>query len=85
MDSYIKKIEAKILDGQFISYQEAVKLIQVEDVEELFAAAHKVCKKFMGNKIDICTIINAKSGKCSENCKYCAQSGYYKTNVRNIL
>ena len=50
-------------------------------LEELCAAANEVRAQFCGNVFDICTIINGKSGKCSENCKFCAQSRYYRTKV----
>ena len=50
-------------------------------LEELCAAANDVRAHFCGNVFDVCTIINGKSGKCSENCKFCAQSRYYRTKV----
>ena len=55
-------------------------LIEVP-LEELCAAANEVREHFCGNVFDVCTIINGKSGKCSENCKFCAQSRYYRTKV----
>ena len=48
---------------------------------DLAIAANEIRKHFCGNDFDICTIINGKSGRCSENCKYCAQSAHYKTKV----
>lgn len=48
---------------------------------ELFAAANEAREKYCGNRLPYCTITNAKSGKCSENCRFCAQSGHYNTNV----
>lgn len=52
-------------------------------LEELCKAANEIREHFCGNAFDICTIINGKSGKCSENCKYCAQSAFYDTNVES--
>ena len=48
----------------------------------LLAMADKIRQKFAGDAVDCCAIINGRSGKCSENCKYCAQSAHYKTGVK---
>ena len=50
-------------------------------LEEIQDAARVVQKTFCGNHIDLCTIINGKSGRCGENCKYCAQSACHKTGI----
>lgn len=48
---------------------------------ELILQANKIRKKFIGCKIELCSVINAKSGLCSEDCKFCAQSSRYATNI----
>ena len=50
-------------------------------LEELCNAANDIRKHFCGNAFDICTIINGKSGRCSEDCKYCAQSSCYHVAI----
>lgn len=72
----------KILEKEQITKKEALSLYELE-LEELFAAASKIKEASKGKKVKICSIINAKSGKCSENCKYCAQSVFNNTNVEN--
>ena len=52
-----------------------------EPLEELCLAADEIRYQFCGNRFDLCTIINGKSGRCSENCKYCAQSACYHTEI----
>lgn len=51
------------------------------EIFELFASANKVRVNHRGNKVDLCSIVNAKSGACSEDCFFCAQSAYSRTDV----
>lgn len=76
--SFINKMKELVLDGGDISKEQAIQLFN-QPIDELSNAANYIRQYFCGNIFDICTIINAKSGKCSENCKYCAQSAYYST------
>ena len=76
----MEAIKNKLYAGGRLTKAEAMELIE-EPLEELCAAANDVRKHFCGNVFDVCTIINGKSGKCSENCKFCSQSRYYRTKV----
>jgi len=51
------------------------------DVLDLAAAANRVREEFNGNKIDLCSLLSVKSGKCPEDCAFCAQSAHYKTEA----
>jgi len=48
---------------------------------DLFTTACRVREKFRGNKVDLCSIVNAKSGACPEDCSFCAQSAHSKTHA----
>jgi len=76
----IQQIKNKILNGFQINKEDAMQLISA-DLEKLSTASNELRQYFCGNAFDICTIINGKNGKCSENCKFCAQSAHYKVSI----
>lgn len=79
----LSQLAERLISGRELTYNEALALGELEDdrLNELFLAALKVTRHFHGNSVDICSIMNAKSGRCSEDCAFCAQSGRYRTNV----
>jgi biotin synthase len=77
----VDKLENIIYDNGNIGLEEALELYSFEDEEALFQAANRIRKRLCGDSADLCSIMNAKSGRCSENCKYCAQSAHYNTGV----
>jgi len=77
----LENIKNCVLQGQMINKQEAL-IISKAPLEELGAAANDIRAHFCGNAFDICTIINGKSSRCSEDCKYCAQSSFYQTQLK---
>lgn len=73
----------QVLNGGSITQEQAEELIHVsdEDTMVLLAMADKIRQKFNGDEVDLCAIVNARSGKCPENCKFCAQSAHHETGV----
>ena len=49
------------------------------DLNELL----KISAKYMSNNIELCSLVNARNGKCSQDCKYCAQSAHYLTDIED--
>lgn len=76
----IKQLKEKILAGKLISREEAERLINAP-LKELCESAEEIRRKLCTSEFHMCTIINGKSGRCSEDCKYCAQSAHFNTNV----
>jgi len=79
----INDLEDKVLSGEDITMEEARQLTRLEgpDLYQLFAAAARIRDVRSGKKVDLCSIINARSGNCTEDCKYCAQSGHNQAQV----
>lgn len=77
----ITDFKNKVLNGIPLTYDEAVTLTKMTEKEELYNAADEIRARFCGKRIDLCSITNAKSGKCPQDCKWCSQSSFHKTNI----
>lgn len=73
-------LEQKVLQGAAITREEALWLSH-QPLDELCAAADRLRQQFRGKTFDLCTIINAKSGLCPEDCRFCAQSAHNHTGA----
>ena len=78
--SFINELKERVLAGGEVSFEEALKLAEEENREEIYQAAEEITKFYGKPEFNPCSIINARAGKCSENCKWCAQSGHYHTD-----
>lgn len=80
--SQIQSFGKRVLNGDELNREEALWLFNLDksaDVFDLLSVANRVREHFKGNKIHLCSIVNAKAGGCSENCKFCAQSAAYQS------
>src|ERR1700744_5046917 len=78
----ISALGEAVLNGGRIPRDEAMFLFNLEssaDILDLLSWSNRIREQFKGNKIHLCSIVNAKAGACSENCKFCAQSSFYQT------
>ncbi|GFO86286.1 biotin synthase BioB [Anaerostipes butyraticus] len=80
--SIVRQLKEKVMSGEWIGKEEALQLAAAP-LEELTEAADEIRRRYCGDTFDICTIINGKSGKCSEDCKFCAQSSRYHTGLKD--
>ena len=76
----IETLCERVLSGETITREQALDLYN-QPLEPLCAAADRIRRTFCQDAFDLCTIINGKSGKCSENCKFCAQSAHNHTGT----
>lgn len=78
----IADLGRRVLAGGSIDREEAISLLKIEDhadILDLLSWANRIRQQFKGNKIHLCSIVNAKAGGCSENCSFCAQSSFHQT------
>ncbi|WP_330399773.1 biotin synthase BioB [Peptostreptococcus faecalis] len=76
----MNELKEAILNG-YLATKEDIEILKESKLSDLISAAKIIRDYYHNNNFDFCTIINAKSGKCSENCKFCAQSSYYITGI----
>ena len=83
MLNFVHGLEEKALKREHIDFNEAYKLITIDDscIFDLIASSNRIREKFKGKSISLCSIINAKSGDCTEDCVFCSQSIHYKTDI----
>lgn len=79
--SRVAELTNKIIAGYRLSPTDDRSIFMDTPLEELSEEAYRLQKQFCGNHIDLCTIVNGRSGRCGENCKYCAQAACHKTGV----
>lgn len=79
-NTHVDALTQKVLDGHLLTKAEILLLAEA-DLASLAQQANTIREFFCGKSVDICCIINAKSGRCPENCKFCAQSSFYQTNT----
>ena len=76
-----KQLAQNIIDGRRLGRGEDLSSLLTCDLEELRLGADMLRRHFCGNHVDLCTIINGRSGRCSEDCAYCAQSAKHHTGI----
>lgn len=74
----------KVLAGTPLERQEASQLAATPDADLpfLLAMADRIRQQYQGDTVDLCSILNGRSGRCSENCSFCAQSAHFETGVK---
>lgn len=78
--SKILDLAKEIIAGKRITREDSLQIFLECDLEELCQGADQIRKHFVGDKVDLCSIINGRSGRCPEDCKYCAQSAHHHTD-----
>lgn len=83
MNGFISEIGERVLAGGKVTYDEALQLANTEGSENLILMGYagKIRDRYRGNRVELCSIISAKTGGCSENCTFCSQSAHYETQI----
>lgn len=74
------KLSDEIITGRRITRHDDLNIFLTCDLEVLCEGADRIRAGCIGKKVDLCSIINGRSGRCPEDCKYCAQSAHNHTN-----
>lgn len=75
------RIADEIICGRRLTREDELSFFQTEALEEFLAGADKIRQTLRGSRADLCSIINGRSGRCGEDCKFCAQSSRYSAVI----
>lgn len=77
----IDDLEQELAGGYRLDYDGMLELLRTTSDDDLCALAGRLRTRYRGKRFDTCSIMNARSGRCSEDCKWCAQSKYHRTAI----
>lgn len=83
LQQWLNNLAQSVIAGESLQRESAIALTRIEGQEDILLlcqAADKVRQACCGNTVDLCSIINVKSGNCSENCGFCSQSAHHPGN-----
>lgn len=75
----MKKLATEIIDGRRLNRKDDLSFFIKADLGELAEGANEIRRSLCGNHVELCTIINGRSGRCPEDCKFCSQSSHNHT------
>ncbi|HYX71763.1 MAG TPA: biotin synthase BioB [Nitrososphaera sp.] len=81
---FIRSCMQKVLRGESVTFKEAEGLLGTNDIMMLAHCANTITRTFNGDRVDVETLVNAKSGRCPEDCSFCAQSSFYDTGIKKF-
>ncbi|MBI3312757.1 MAG: biotin synthase BioB [Candidatus Omnitrophica bacterium] len=84
MKKFIEELKVKVLAGGEITFEEGMRLVEIEnqaDLDLLLAAAREITFHFNSDEPGLCSLVNAKSYLCGEDCGFCSQSVRFDTRV----
>lgn len=73
-------LAGEIIDGRRLTREDDLSFFLTCNLEELCEGADRIRRHYVGDRVDMCSIINGRSGRCPEDCKYCAQSAHNHTD-----
>ena len=76
----LTELTKEIINGRRLTRDDDLSFFETADLTELAAGANEIRQALCGNSVDLCTIIYGRAGKCSEYCKFCAQSSFHHTS-----
>lgn len=81
-ENLMKTLAKEIIDGRRLTRDDDLSIFEHADLKKLAEGADSIRKALCKNRVHLCTIINGRSGKCGEDCKFCAQSSSSRTGCK---